>query len=89
MNVPPAPRPCILNDPSASRASSLKVPRDHSVRAAPGVKLPIPAQTRRYAGVPPNCGKANGCMAARRPDERPHDERQRGDPTFCGVDVLA
>jgi hypothetical protein len=53
------------------------------------VKLPIPAQTRRYAGDPPNCGKANGCMAARRPDERPHDERQRGDPTFCGVDVLA
>src|SRR6266481_4905164 len=48
MNVPSAPRPRILKHPSASRASSLKVPRDDSAWTPPCAKLPILAQTRRY-----------------------------------------
>jgi len=45
-NVPPAPRPRILHAPRL-RASSWKVPRDDSAWAAPYLKLPIPARTRR------------------------------------------
>jgi len=47
-NVPPAPRLRVL-EATASRASSLKQPRDDSAQAAPCVKLAISPQTRRYA----------------------------------------